>query len=232
MKESFSCSGRNTFGFCLFFVSRNVKTAFYMSWRYTWKERFFSEINKHFLTFPGTDWKKVGAFVKNFRMGLSRLLSRYPEDPFGDKCIFWKFCFYLHFLGRSVKFFHHYGKVFRPSGYSVPTGLTKLHSVCPREQFEGKFFLPEIKYYVVVFGHRLKKLWASVKHFWTWFSKLIFTWTEVHFEFGRDLREKYFFFVAFGFWSKCFWLDFQTCIPRVQRNTFRILPFFWKIGVF
>ena len=145
INETSSGSWQNSFSFWLCFFNRFVKTAFYLSWRQLQGAFFVSEKKLCFRTFPDTDWRKVEAFVKNFRMGSSRLLSTYPEDPFGDKCIFWKFCFYLHFLGRSVKFFHHFGKIFWPSGYSVPTGLTKFPCLCPREQFGGKFFHPEKK---------------------------------------------------------------------------------------
>ena len=176
--------------------------------------------------------EKSSGLCQKFPTGLSKLLATFPEEHSGDKFIFWETLFSFE-SSRTLK------EKFSPiwqNNFGLLCILFRQDCknwllLVLESNLKQSFFL-EKKYSLLVLGHWLKKLWASVEHFWTWFSKLISTWTEVHFEFGRDLREKYFFFVTFGFWSKSFWLDFQTCIPRVQRNTFRILPFFEKLASF
>ena len=81
----------------------------------------------------------------------------------------------------------------------------------------------------------MKKLWASVEHFWTWFSKLISRWTEVHFEWKRNFRRKE-HFIPFSFWAKIFQLlveKFLTWFLKINFTSpekhFHDCSFFWKL---
>ena len=157
-------------------------------------------------------WEKLsGQFCQNCFLRVHRNISVI-------NVLFEKLWFYLHLLGHWAKEFHHYGKIFWPSGYTVSAGLSKFPSTCPRKQIGGKIFRRKEIHFADVFGHGLKKFGTSFEPFWRRFSKLTSLWTEVHFEHKGNLRKV--FFITFGNWEKNFRLLVEKFFDPIFKKTF------------
>ena len=139
INETSSGSWQNSFSFWLCFFNRFVTTPFYLSWRQfrgaffvSEKTFVFSDVFRHWL-------KTVRAFVKFFRTGLPRLLATSPEEPFRDKCIFWRTLFSFESSPTLGEKFHQYSKKILAFWLYYFGRLSKLTSTSAIEQFEGKF---------------------------------------------------------------------------------------------
>ena len=135
-----------------------------------------------------------------------------------------------------MKKFHHYGKIFWPSGFTVSAGLSKLTSTCPREQFEGKFFRRKKNIICWRIGTLFEKILDICRTFLEELLQTDFSVNRGTFrawrKFGRN------FFITNGYWAKLFRLLIEKKISRdsrnynlrVQINTFRIKAFFEKLA--
>ena len=133
-------------------------------------------------------------------------------------------------------------KKFRTFGKKVSAGLSKLHSTCPKEHFEGNYFLSNFSF-SIFFQTLSKKIGLLARYFWQgyWNNFLGVKKIILHFEEVFLI----FFSIIFGLWVKFFsdlfqfggrktsrsktWTNFVFSVNAIGRRWVKNLPFEWKI---
>ena len=129
-----------------------------------------------------------------------------------------------------TKFCWAHGKTFLAFGYVFSSRIDEIFFYLSKKTIWGIFFLGK-KYKMLTFSHTDWKNFGQLLNLFCEISKLYSTWTDVHFEPKRKLGKKFFYRFRILL-EKNVWRDFQKDILLVQRNTFWIIAFFWKLELF